>query len=126
MRTAAICFCLCLVANQVLAQAEQPKLGGLAATGLVVGPDGQPQPGVPLTVEGPQGKTLAVTDERGAWSLYNLAPGLYSIQPAVGQKDASRSAPVNFNVKKRSVFDSLIGTEASVYKAPAMRIDKAR
>jgi len=122
MRTAAICFCLCLVANQVSAQAQQSDLGRLSATGIVRGKDGSPQPGVPLTVEGPIGRTLVFTDGSGKWSLYNLAPGSYSIQPA--WKSPANSPPRSFSVEKRSVIDRLT-RDSSVYEAPVITIDKA-
>ena len=48
-----------------------------SAIGKVIGPDSKPQPGVPLEVTGPEGKTTAFTDQNGQWSLYNLTPGLY-------------------------------------------------
>lgn len=122
MRAAAIWLCLCLVTNQAAAQVQQPTSGRLAATGHVVGANGQPQPGVPLRVEGPQGKTLAVTDDKGQWFLYNLAPGSYKVQ-AVGQKDGGDAS---FSVKQRSVVDRLIGRETPVVKAPAITLDKIR
>jgi hypothetical protein len=124
MRTAVIIFCICVMANQAAAQAEQPSFGGLAATGHVVGPDGQPQPGVLLHVEGPQGRTAVVTDEKGKWFLYNLAPGPYKVQPAVGQKDDGGSAPsLSFYVKERSTYDRFVGKESAVYEAPEIKLN---
>jgi hypothetical protein len=49
-----------------------------------LGPDSKPKPGVPLLVLGPQGKTAVFTDKNGRWSLYNLAPGKYEVQPPAG------------------------------------------
>jgi hypothetical protein len=120
MRTAALCFCFCfcfcLVSNDVVAQAEQPYPGGLAATGVVVGTNGQPKAGVPLRVEGPQGKTHAITDEKGTWSLYNLAPGSYKVEAL---EKGAQSDTINFDVKPRPWYQ--FGTPA-VFKAPDIRL----
>jgi hypothetical protein len=120
MRTGAICLCLCLMTTQALAF-EQTKAGDLAATGMVVGADGQPQPGVPLRVQGPQGETLAVTDAKGKWSLYNLAPGLYNVQAVT--KVGNRSAPVRFSIERKPVFDWFSDKGAVAYEAPTIKLE---
>jgi hypothetical protein len=125
MRTAAICFCLCLIATQVSAQAEQSKPGELNATGVVVGPGGQPQAGVSLRVEGPQGRTLAVTDIKGKWSLYNLAPGSYKVEPVGGEKNGGEA--ITFSVKPKqpwSLWFSQQDKNAVAYQAPVIKIDQ--
>jgi hypothetical protein len=55
-----------------------------AATGVLMGPNSKPQAGVPLLVLGPQGKITVFTDRNGKWSLFNLAPGRYEVQPPAG------------------------------------------
>jgi len=119
MKTAVICFLFCLVANHVVAQTEQPSSGGAAATGIVVGPNGQPEVGVPLKVEGPQGKTLAVTDEKGKWSLYNLAPGSYKVE-IVGK---GRRSTTNFDVKPTPWYSK---DSPAVYRAPEIKLPEIK
>jgi Carboxypeptidase regulatory-like domain len=122
MRTALICVSLCLITNQVAAQAEQSKPGQLAATGSVVGSDGKPQPGVPLRVEGPTGKTITITDAKGKWSLYNLSPGRYKIWMTPVGKDET-DAPINFDVKPKSWMTWGGEGAAAVYKAPDLKFN---
>jgi hypothetical protein len=80
MKIAAIFYSICLLANPLVAYAQQPPL---AATGQVVGPNGQPEPGVALRVEG-QKSVVVLTDNNGYWALYNLPVGQYTIQPVTG------------------------------------------
>ena len=83
MKTATIALGLCLVATGVylvakvsVTQAQRPAL---AATGQALDANRQQLAGVPLQVEGPNGKNLVVTDRNGFWYLYNLPSGTYKI-----------------------------------------------
>jgi hypothetical protein len=69
--------------------------GSPAATGVLMGPDSKPKAGVPLLVLGPQGKTTVFTDRNGKWSLYNLAPGTYQVQPPAGMTTDRPTFTVN-------------------------------
>jgi hypothetical protein len=89
-----------------------------AATGKVVGSNNQPLAGVPLQVQGPQGKTVIFTDAQGKWSLYNLPDGTYH----VGAANAA-AAPVEFAVKNSTGIDKLFGGQNS-YNASDIKIDK--
>ena len=122
MRTALIFVSLCLMTNQVAAQVEQSKFGQLSATGSVVGSDGKPQPGVPLRVEGPKGKTTTITDAKGKWSLYNLSPGQYKVWMKPPGKDETET-PINFYVKPRSWMTWGGKDDTDVYTAPELKFD---
>lgn len=89
-----------------------------SATGTVVGPDSKPQPGVPIQVNGPNGRTTVFTDANGKWSLYNLAPGTYEVQPGPGVKTTTQ-APMNFTIDKSGLFGS-----TSTYNTSVMKLDK--
>ena len=95
--------------------------GSLTATGKVVGPDSEPQPGVPVEVVGPQGTTTAFTDANGAWWLYNLEPGTYRVKPAV---PGTTQAPAHFTVTNPSLIGGLFGAQTNqTYYATEMKID---
>ena len=51
---------------------RRPAKAPPSAKGKVIGPNNQPQVGVPVTIEGPLGKTVAITDKSGMWSIYKL------------------------------------------------------
>jgi hypothetical protein len=98
-------------------------VGMASATGKVIGPDSKPQPGVPVDVTGPDGKTTAFTDESGNWSLYNLAPGSYQVQAGAGA--TTTQAPIDFTVKQSGILSSFFGTKQSqTYRASEMKLDK--
>lgn len=68
-----------------VASARQPATaqtssGGTAATGKIVGPSNNPEPGAPVQIIGLPGQTTAITDNKGSWSLYNLPPGSYKVK----------------------------------------------
>jgi Carboxypeptidase regulatory-like domain len=86
-----------------------------SATGSVVGPDSKPQPGVPIQVTGPEGKTTIFTDANGKWSLYELTPGTYQIQPLPGTATTSQP-PISFTIDKSGLFSSRPNYNASVMK----------
>jgi hypothetical protein len=94
-----------------------------AATGKVVGPESQPQPGVPVIVEGPNGKTHAFTDAKGDWSLYNLEPGQYQVRAAINPPGVANDA-VEFTVKDRGVFGRIFGSAPSVVTTSAIKLHK--
>jgi hypothetical protein len=117
-----------LAAQTASAQNSTPPDAGapsgvLAATGKVVGPDQEPQAGVPVLVEGPMGKTHAFTDAKGNWSLYNLAPGKYQVKPASGTAN-DVNEPVAFTVKEKGFFDKLFGSDKSAVLAAEIKLDK--
>ena len=95
-----------------------------AATGKVVGPQSQPQAGVPVIIEGPMGKTHAFTDSKGDWSLYNLEPGEYHVKPAITSSTDS-GEPVTFTVKERGVFGKIFGSEPPAVTTQAIKLNKA-
>jgi len=89
-----------------------------SATGTVVGPDSQPQAGIPIQVNGPEGQTTVFTDEKGKWSLYNLSPGTYQAKPLARSGGASQ-ATINFTISKSGLFGS-----SATYNASVMKLDK--
>jgi hypothetical protein len=102
-------------------QAQQSALGTLAARGKVVGPAQKPQPGVPVQVEGPLGKTVVFTDNAGEWSLYNLPAGRYVVKPIQG---ATADDPVEFTVRDRSALGKWFSDSknAQAYAAPDIKV----
>lgn len=99
----------------VCAQSPAP-----VATGKVVGPTGQPAAGVPLQVQGPQGKTVVFTDAKGQWSLYNLPAGTYRVAPLA--KPTVTGQPIEFSVKDKGVVDKLFGGEDKAYSASEIKL----
>jgi hypothetical protein len=100
-----------------------PSAGSAAATGQVVGPNSKPQAGIPVVVVGPQGKTHAFTDAKGSWSLYNLKPGTYSVQPTEGMKAGSDQS-VSFTVKEKGLFEKLFGSNNTTVYASELKLPK--
>jgi hypothetical protein len=97
--------------------------GTAAAKGKVVGPSNEPQPGVPVKVEGPLGQTVAITDKSGTWSLYNLPAGNYKVR-MIGAEKSKATEPVDFTVKEASFWDKLSGTgQKDVVWTPDIKID---
>jgi hypothetical protein len=92
-----------------------------AATGKVVGPESQPQAGVPVVIEGPMGKTHAFTDAKGDWSLYNLEPGEYNVKAATGR---AAGEAVQFTVKDRGVFGKLFGSAPTAVTTSAIKLNQ--
>jgi hypothetical protein len=74
-----------------------------SATGKIIGPDSKPQPGVPLEVTGPEGKTTAFTDQNGQWSLYNLKPGDYRVKPVAPTAPDQRTS-ADFQITGKTWF----------------------
>jgi hypothetical protein len=95
------------------------------ATGKVVGPNLKPERGVPVQVLGPEGKTFAVTDENGSWSLYNLAPGTYEVKAAPGWTTSTGQQPISFTVKQSGFWEGLFGKKSDkTFFATDMKVDK--
>src|SRR5215212_1556657 len=77
---------LCLVlAVPVLAQIQTGNLYGTA-----VGPDGQPMPGVTVTLSGVGAPQTAVTDVQGRFRFLGLSPGLYAVESQLEGFQADR------------------------------------
>jgi hypothetical protein len=76
-----------------------------SAIGKIIGPDSKPQPGVPLEVTGPEGKTTAFTDQNGQWSLYNLKPGDYTVKP-VAPMAPDQKTIADFTIPGKGWFDN--------------------
>jgi hypothetical protein len=110
---------VCIVASiPLLAAPPASSQTSPAATGKVVGSNNQPLAGVPVQVQGPQGKTVIFTDALGKWSLYNLPDGAYHIEAA-----NAASTPVEFSVKNTGVVDKLFGGQ-NHYIASDIKINK--
>ena len=90
-----------VIGSGIVARAESSF--SPSATGKVIGPDSKPQPGVPVEVTGPQGKTTAFTDQNGQWSLYNLAPGDYKVKPVA--PTAPDQTSVDFKITGKGWLD---------------------
>jgi hypothetical protein len=102
---------------------QAPANSSPDATGKVVGPDSKPQPGVPIQIIGPQGKTVAFTDAKGTWSLYNLAPGTYEVQPATGT--AAGQQPISFTVTGKGIIGNIFGTtQGSTFVASDIKLNQ--
>jgi hypothetical protein len=96
-----------VIGSGVVARAESSFLP--SATGKVIGPDSKPQPGVPVEVTGPQGKTTAFTDQNGQWSLYNLEPGDYKVKP-VAPMAPDQKTSVDFKISGKGWLDKSTDT----------------
>jgi hypothetical protein len=94
----------------------------LAAKGKVVGPSLQPQAGVPVQVEGPQGKALVFTDKDGDWALYNLPAGRYQVKTVKGF--ANEDQTIAFTVPEKSFAGKWFSNNQAAYVAPSMTVKK--
>jgi hypothetical protein len=120
--TASVVLAGSLVA--AIAQQSAPELKAsapLVATGKVVGPNEQPVAGLPVQVQGPQGKTVVFTDAKGKWSLYNLPAGTYHVSPFAAA--ASVGQPVEFSVKEKGLVDKLFGGYSAAYIASDIKLN---
>lgn len=108
-------------AQNSAAPAASTSVPAPAATGKVVGPQSQPQAGVPVIVQGPMGKTHVFTDSKGNWSLYNLEPGEYHVTAGMA---ADPGDPVSFTVKQRGVFSKIFGSEPPSVTTSAIKLNK--
>jgi hypothetical protein len=105
------------------AQTAADTSGVMSAKGQVIGPSNEPQAGVPVQIIGPPGKTIAITDKSGTWSLYNLPAGDYQVK-MVGS-DASNTDAVSFSVKAPTFWDKVTGGKDGSIVSPALKLDKA-
>jgi hypothetical protein len=104
-----------------LQKAEAPCV--MSAKGQVIGPSNEPQAGVPVQIIGPPGKTIAITDKNGTWSLYNLPAGDY--QGKMVGSDASKTSPaVNFSIKAPTFWDKVTSGKESSVVSPALKLGK--
>ncbi len=62
------------------AQATTQVIAGLAVSGVVLGPDGQPVANATVTVNGPNTHKELVTDGHGLWPPVSLPAGAYTFQ----------------------------------------------
>jgi|GEM_PF-6462459 hypothetical protein len=92
-------------------------------TGEVKTPDEQPVVGVPVIVEGPEGKSVLFTDKEGRWTLYNAPAGDYSVQaiaPESGlppkEGTESNTATVPFKIEEKGFFDHYGSTSVTSVK----------
>jgi len=95
----------------------------MSATGTVVGPTSQPEPGIPVELTGPLGTDFfAVTDQNGRWTVYNLPAGHYNVQ-AAGSYKASESH-TSFTVEDQGVWQRLFGGAKNTIETPQIRANK--
>ena len=74
-----------------LAFADGPETG--TVSGKVTNAQGEPLPGVMVTIEGDRGTQTTVTDESGNYRFALLVPGSYVIKGALeGFKEATATA----------------------------------
>lgn len=87
-------------------------------TGEVKSPSEQPLSGVPVIVEGPEGKSVLFTDKEGRWTLYNAPAGDYSVQAIIPQANATADATapsVPFTIEEKGFFSDFgVGTVTNV------------
>jgi hypothetical protein len=111
-----------VLGSGVIARAQSSSSPNIppSATGKVIGPDSKPQPGVPLEVTGPEGKTTAFTDQNGQWSLYNLKPGDYSVKP-VTPMASDQNTTADFKIIGKGWFDG----SKSTYDAGDLKLSRS-
>ena len=120
-------ICPLVAASTMIASAEQATTksvtsGAVSATGTVVGPTLQLEPGVPVELTGPLGKTFAVTDQNGRWTVYNLPAGQYNVQ-AAGSFKASESQ-ISFTVKDPGIWRRWFGGAENTIETPQIRASR--
>jgi hypothetical protein len=114
--------CLCAAAAAQAQTSAAPADAAAMARGKVVGPADQPKAGIAVAIQGSQGKTVAVTDSNGTWSIYNLPAGTYTAQILHSANKATDSDLVSFTVKEKSFWDKLTGGDKAVVSAPALKV----
>jgi uncharacterized protein (DUF2141 family) len=105
-----------LIALASAAQAQTSD-SNASAKGKVIGPTDQPQAGVPVTIEGPLGKTVAITDKSGTWSIYKLPAGEYKVKAF-----SDNSAPVTFTVKETPFWNKVMGGKDAAVYSPDIKV----
>ena len=77
-------------------QGEETQAEGHEVTGATFSGDGDPLPGVLITMSGTDGKQSTVSGEDGAFSFTSVPPGTYSLVFKVkGKKKAKREITVS-------------------------------
>jgi uncharacterized protein (DUF2141 family) len=117
---AASCLYAAAAAQAQTSSTAPADAAATAAKGKVIGPADQPKAGVPVAIQGSQGKTVAVTDANGTWSLYNLPAGTYTAQVLHAQNKDTK--PVSFTIKEKSFWDRLTGSDKEIVSAPALKM----
>ncbi|MBR0555137.1 carboxypeptidase regulatory-like domain-containing protein [Ciceribacter sp. L1K23] len=88
------------LASAALAQSAE-------VTGEVKTPTAEPLAGVPVIIEGPEGKSVLFTDKEGRWTLYNAPAGDYSVQAIMPQASVTDAVPsVPFTIEEKGLFSN--------------------
>lgn len=112
------------LASAAIAQTQtQPMSGDAAVKGTVVGPSNMPQAGIPVQIVGPPGKTVAITDKNGNWSVYNLPAGDYKVQ-ALGADKTSNANQVTFSVKETPFWRKFTGSATEIVNSPQIKLEE--
>ncbi|HEV8581496.1 MAG TPA: TonB-dependent receptor [Thermoanaerobaculia bacterium] len=96
-----------LIAVLVLAAAV-PALAQLQSGnlyGIAVGPDGQPMPGVTVTLSGPGASLTQVTDANGRFRFPGLSPGTYTAETQLEGFGTTRREGIEINVGRNTEID---------------------
>ena len=118
-------FALPLAAAPLLAQQSTTITGAL--NGVVVDSSSAVVPGAKITLQGPQGTHVLITDERGHYSISGLVPGYYdaTVEKAGFKKVRSAKNEVVVNVSSLLNFTLPVGNveETVQVSASAVGID---
>jgi hypothetical protein len=115
-----LCFVTAAIPEPATSQVNE--LSGRVATDT-----NDPLASVPVIISGPSGDAVVFTDEKGAWTIYDAPAGSYSIKNVLGadlKSDGGNylgkpSNPVTFEVKNRSILETILGAE-KLQEAPPL------
>ena len=121
-RVLAVLSVLFLVAGFALA--DGPETGTLS--GKVTNAQGEPLPGVMVTIEGDRGTQASVTDESGNYRFALLVPGSYVVKGVLeGFKEATATANISAGAKLEQNLQMNLGTEETItVTSEAPMVDK--
>src|SRR5436309_10696051 len=91
---------LLVLALPALAQVQSGNIYGKTA-----GPEGQPMPGVTVTLTGAGAPQTQTTDERGQFRFPGLSPGLYTVKSELEGFAPTENKNVEVNVGRNTEVD---------------------
>src|SRR5262245_46417887 len=96
-----------------LALADGPETG--VVSGKITDVEGQPLPGVAVTIEGARGTEATVSDDSGHYRFALLVPGSYMVKGMLeGFKETERTVQVSAGSKNEVDLKLALGTAESI------------
>lgn len=127
-------FCAAAIPATALLAASSAVAQSAEVTGEVTTQAMEPVPGVPVVINGPEGRSVLFTDKKGRWTLYNAPAGEYSAEailpdsmvtwepPPAGDLSGDARPPspptASFTIDEKSIFSTLGGSSGITNVGP--------